>query len=166
MLIARLDTNAEEFGHRRRKHVLLRHVPEAHPAHDETPDRDGGAIERQRRNDDVDARAVREARIDHRARFVDPASHPTGDPLRDVKQVLPVAEPHVDPFQPAAPLDIHRLHAVDEYVGDLRVEKQRFDGTQPLDVVHELGNHPLPVHRTETRHAGVFGIEECEQLAG
>ena len=54
----------------------------------EAPDRDRGAVDRQRRNHDVDARAVRQARVDHRAELVDAAAERGQDALDRVPQRL------------------------------------------------------------------------------
>ena len=58
----------------------------------ELPDGDDGADERQRLDDRVDARAVGQARVDARARLVDPAAHRGDDPVDDPEDVLVVEE--------------------------------------------------------------------------
>ena len=58
----------------------------------EFADRDVRAVERQRREHDVDAGAVLEPRIDHRAGFVDAAADRGGDALADVGDMRGVAE--------------------------------------------------------------------------
>ena len=48
----------------------------------EFADRDAGAVDRQRREDDVDPAAVRQAAIDHRTGFVDAPAHACRNLLR------------------------------------------------------------------------------------
>ena len=60
----------------------------------EAADAEARPVERQRRNDGVDARAVRQARVDDGLRFVDAAAHLRDDLLDDVQQVRVVLEPH------------------------------------------------------------------------
>ena len=50
----------------------------------ELSNRDVGPVQRQRRKYDVDPAAVLQARIDHRARLIDPATDRGGDALADV----------------------------------------------------------------------------------
>ncbi len=63
------------------------------------------AVEHERRQDDVDAAAVGEPRVDHRARLVDAAPDRGGDALRDPDEMLGVAKPGVGLFELAAALD-------------------------------------------------------------
>ena len=72
----------------------------------EFADRDRGAVERQRRDDDVDAAAVGETGVDQRPRLVDAAADARHDLGADVHQVLVVAELDVGQFELAAPFDI------------------------------------------------------------
>ena len=51
-----------------------------------------GAVQRQRRNDRVEARAVGQAGVDHRADFVDAAADLRDDAVDDLHQVVVVAE--------------------------------------------------------------------------
>ena len=54
----RLHRDTEQLRHCRRHHPALSHIVETRAPHDEAPDRDGGAIERERRNNYVDAGPV------------------------------------------------------------------------------------------------------------
>ena len=58
----------------------------------EFADRDGGAAQRERRDDDVDAAAVLEAGVGERRGLVDAAADLVDDPLGDLEQMLLVAE--------------------------------------------------------------------------
>ena len=61
-----------------------------------------------------------------------PPADPAGDPLRDVEQVLGIAEADFDGLEPAAALDKDRAHAVDQNVGDPAVQEQRLDRSPAL----------------------------------
>ena len=74
MTFSRAATTAWSIEHRR---VIERSRPgrPAPACRSETADREQRAVERQRRNDRVDARAVGQPGVHHRARLVDPAAH-------------------------------------------------------------------------------------------
>ena len=146
--------------------MALGHVVEARPPHHEAPDGDRGAVERERRDDDVDPRSIGEARVDHGARLVDAPPDAPGDALRDVHQVLGIAEADVHRLQSPAAFDICGAGAVDQDVGDALVLQQGLDRTESLDVVHELRDHPLAVERTQLRGVGLARLEEGEELGG
>src|SRR5262249_42648808 len=76
-------------------------------------------VERQRRHDDVHARAVRQARVADRRGIVDPATYLADDALADVEQLVIVAEADSGLLNLAADLDVHGLGAVHHDVGDV-----------------------------------------------
>ena len=84
--------------HRRRHAFVLEQVLYRQRAAAEAADRQDRPVDGQRRDDGVYARAVRQARIDHRARFVDPAPHARDDLLDDLHQVGVVVEGDVGQF--------------------------------------------------------------------
>ena len=93
MTFSRLATAAlQEVEHRLRQRLALDEVLRAEPVGAEAADRQRRAVERQRRNDRVDARAVLQARVDHRARLVDAAADRADDALDDLHQVPVVLE--------------------------------------------------------------------------
>jgi hypothetical protein len=108
----------------------------------EAPDRDQRPVHRERRDDGVDARTVRQARVDHRTRFVDAAAHARDDLLDDLHEVGVVVEGHLGQFQPAAPLDVHLVERVNQDVGNGRVVQQRLERAEAehfvLDVEHQV----------------------------
>jgi hypothetical protein len=73
----------------------------------EAPDRECGTVERERRNDRVDTRAVTQARIDHRRRFIDPAPDLRDDAVDDQHQMLIILEGHVGAMKLAELFDVH-----------------------------------------------------------
>ena len=68
----------------------------------EAADGQRGPIERQRRNDGVDARTIGQARIDHRRGFIDSAADTRHDAVDDLQQMAVVAEHRIDLLQDAA----------------------------------------------------------------
>ena len=78
----------------------------------ELADGERGAVDGERRGDDVDAGAVRQARVADRRGFVDPAADLADDALADVHQLRVVAEADV------GELDLARHF--DEAVGPAR----------------------------------------------
>src|SRR6185437_8076012 len=84
-----------------------------------------GAVDGQRRSDDVDAAAVRKARVADRARFVDAAADLADDALADIEKLLVVAEADAGLLDLAVHLDEDLLGAVDHDVGDVVARQQR-----------------------------------------
>ena len=97
------------------------------------------AVDGQRRDDDVDAAAVLQPGIADRAGFVDPPADAGDDPLRDVHDVLIVAELNVRELELAAPLDVDLLGPVDHDVGDALVPEQRLERPEADHVVDDGG---------------------------
>ena len=99
-------------------------------------------VQRQRRNDRVDAASVAQSRIDHRADLVDAAADLRDDAVDDLPQVRIVAEAHFRALQPPATLDVNPVVAVHQDVRDGHVLEERFQRPQAEglvhDVVHEL----------------------------
>ncbi len=69
--------------------------------------RENRTIHRQRRNDDVDARSVGQARIAHGRRFVHPPPHLGDDLVDDVAQMRLVLEHDIGLLQHAGPLHVN-----------------------------------------------------------
>src|SRR5204863_3539518 len=90
----------------------------------EFTDRDGGAAQRQRRDDDVDAAAVLEAGVAERGGLVDTAADLVDDALGDLEQMLLVAELDRRDLELALALDVTLLGAIDHDVADRRVGQQ------------------------------------------
>ena len=119
------DRRAQEIEHRLRHRLALDEVVGAEPAGAKPPNRERRAVDRERRDDRVDARAVPQARVDHRARLVDAAADGADDALDDLHQVPVVPEDDVGQLEPAVPLDVDLIEAVDEDVRDVGVAQQR-----------------------------------------
>ena len=102
-----------------------------------------GSVQRQRRNDGVDARSVLKPRVDNRLRLVDAAAHLRDDLLDDVQQVRVVLEPHRGLRELSVSLDVNLVVAVHQNVGNAGLFEQRFERPQPQhfvqDFLHDLG---------------------------
>ena len=87
----------------------------------EFTNRDGGAAQRQRRDDDVDAAAVLQAGVGQRRGLVDAAADLVDDPLGDLEQMLLVAELDLGELQLALAFDEGLVGTVDHDVADRRI---------------------------------------------
>ena len=85
------DGRLQELAHRLRPRLAPDQVVGAELVGAETANREHRAVQRQRRDDRVDARSVGQPRVDHRARFVDAAADRADDALDDLLQVPLVA---------------------------------------------------------------------------
>ena len=107
------------------------------------------AVDRERRDHGVDARAVGQAGVDHRARLVDAAADPGDDLVDRASQVALVGEPGGHRSQPAVLLDEDRVVAVDHDLGDVAVVQELLDRPVADDVVADLLGDPQPVARAQ-----------------
>ena len=111
----------------------------------EAADRERRAVECKRRNDCVDTRAVGQARIDHRRRFIDASADARHDAIDNKHEMLVVLEDDVGDMQLAVLFDVNLVVAVDEDVGDLVVAKQRLEWAQAEQLVFEFLDQPAAV---------------------
>ena len=139
----------QEIDHFRGQRLLGHQVLGLDRPHAEAADRHHRAIQGQRRNDGVDAAAVRQSAVHHGTGLIDAPPGLAHDPLNDVQQVVVVVEGNVGPLQLAAALHVNGLRAVDEDVGDGRVLQQRFERAQPERLVEHLVDQPLALLAVE-----------------
>src|SRR6185295_11550602 len=99
---------------------------------------EGGAVDRQRRNDGVDAGAVGEAGVADRRGFDDAPADLADDALADVEQLLIVAEADAGLLDLAGDFDEHRAGAVDHDVGDVVARQQRLQRAVAEHVVADI----------------------------
>ena len=104
----------------------------------ETADGEAGAIDGERRNDGVDARAVRQARVHHRRRFIDAASDRGNDAIDDAHQVGVVAELNVGGFEKTLALDVHLLKGVDQNIGNRGIGEKRLERAQSENFIENF----------------------------
>ena len=107
--------------------------------------------ERERWDDRVDAGAVRQARVDHRARLVDATADRGDDPVDDAHDVVVVLEDDVGELQTAAPLDVDLARAVHHDFGDGLVAEERFQWTEADDLIGDLLEHANALGPSESQ---------------
>ena len=125
----------------------------------ETPNRHARAVERQRRDDHVDARAVLQPGINHRARLVDAATDGTDDPFDDLHQVLVVAEDDVRLLDPTVALDEHLAGLVDQNVGDLGVLEQQLQRSETKELVEHVRRQRFALEQAQ-RNRLALAVED------
>ncbi len=129
---ATADEDAAAPADRRLQRLPLRHGQGAErdqlvgpgPAGAEAPDRDQRPVDRQRRDHDVDPRAVGEAGVDHRAELVHPAAQRRQDALDRVAQLLLVGEGDGGRLDAPAALHIDGAGTVDHHLLDGGIGEQ------------------------------------------
>ena len=107
------------------------------------------AVERQRRDDRVDAAAVGETRVDHRRRFVDAPADRRDDLLDDPQQVLLVLEPHGARLEHSEAFDEDAVVAVDQDIGDRWILEQRLERTKAEEFVEDVADELLALGLVE-----------------
>ena len=117
----------QEVQHRLRQRLALDEVLRAEPIGAEPANRQHRAVQRERRNDRVDTRAVLETRIHHRTRLVDTPADRADDALDDAQQVRIVLEDEVGRLELAFTLDVDLIRLVDQDVRDARIGEQRLE---------------------------------------
>ena len=135
----------------RRDRAEIDHVVERQTLLRELADRDERAGERQRRDDHVDAASVREARIDHRRRLVDPAADLRDHLVDDAAQVRVVVEANRRLVEPALALDPDVAGAVDHDLRDRVVGEKPLERAVAEDVVRDLLAEALAVVARQRR---------------
>ena len=98
---------------------------------------------------DVDARAVEQARVAQRMRFIDPAADRRDDLVDDAQQMRLVLEAHAGRLEHAAALDVDAFVAVDQDVVDGRVLEQRLERPEPGHLVEDFGDEVVELLRVE-----------------
>ena len=106
-------------------------VVDAELASRELADGEARARERQRRDDGVDARAVLEARVDHRRRLVDAAAERRDDALDGRAQRVLRGEARAGELEPPAALDVDGGAVDDHDFGDGRIGEESSSGPRP-----------------------------------
>src|SRR3984893_7172902 len=97
-----------------------------------------GPVDRKRRGDDVDARAVGKTRVADWRSVVDPAPHLTDDTLTNVHQLRVVAKADVGQLDLAADLDEGAGGAVHHDVGNVVAAKKRFEGPVAKNIIADI----------------------------
>ena len=147
------------LGHRLQRHQIVG----LQPLGRESANREQRTVHRERRDDRVDARSVRQARVHHRRAVVHAAADGRHDAVDDAHQVLVVLERRGHALQLAAALDEDVLVGVDQDVTDGRVVQQRLDRAEPEHVVQQLDEKHFAL--AEAERDVFFGEQLAEQRA-
>ena len=128
----------QDLGAFRRDRAELDQLVERELVLLELADGERGAVERERRHDHVDARAVRQARVADRRGFVDAPADLADDALADVEKLLVVAEADAGLLNLAGDFDVDRAGAVHHDVGDVVARQQRLERAVAEHVVADV----------------------------
>ena len=132
----------EQLAQRRRPRPDRDEVVRREARATEAADREHRPVDRERRDDDVDPRAVRQPRVHERLGLVDAPAERREDPLDRVAQIGLRVERDAGVLDPAGPLDEDRARAVDHDLVDGRVAQQRLERAEPEgpldDAAHEV----------------------------
>ena len=166
---AAADEDAAALRHRGRQRLQLAlgqrprldQLPRAGPADAEAADREDRPVDRQRRDHDVDPRAVGEPGVDHRAQLVDPSPERSEDPLDRVPQLLLVGKPGLGGLDPPAALDEDGLGAVDHHLLDRGIGEQVLERSEADGVAEDPGDHRVAVGVAEQ---GRLPVDQCAHL--
>src|SRR5581483_3758331 len=137
---ARLDGGGEQFCHRRPQRADLDQLVEVERFLGKLADRHQWAVDADRTHGNVDARAVLQAGVAQRMRFVDAAADGGNDLVDDAQQVLLVLETNGQRLQHAAALHVDAFMTVDQDIADRRVLEQRLKRAETRHFVEYLGN--------------------------
>ena len=153
----------EEVEHRLRHRAQRDEVVGLQPLGREPANREQRAVHGERRNDRVDARSVRQARVHHRRAVVHAATDGAHDAIDDAHQVPVVLERRLDAVQRAPALHEDMLVRVDQDVAHRRVAQERLERPEAEHVVDELGEERLALAEAERRV--LFGEQLGQQRA-
>ena len=137
---ARLHGGGQQLRHLRLDRADLDQLVQVERLLGEFADRHQRAVDADRPHRDVDARAVEQARVAQRMRFIDPAADRGDDLVDDAQQMRLVLEAHAARLEQAAALDIDAFVAVDQDVADGRVLEQRLERAEPRHLVEDFGD--------------------------
>ena len=129
--------------------MILDHVAGGNRVAPETADGKASAIQCERRNDRVHARAIGQAGIDHGRRFIDAPAHAGDNALDDLHEVLVVFERQAGQFQFAGALNVNPVEAVDQNVGDCGIFEQGLERTEAENLVENFARKALAFGEAE-----------------
>ena len=117
----------------------------------EAANRERRTVDRQRRDDDVDPRAIGEPPVHHWAELVHSAAKGGQDPLDRVAKRLLRGEPDLRRLDPPAALDVDLAGPIDHHLGDRGVREHLLERAEadrvPQDQLADAGTAPLREHR-------------------
>jgi hypothetical protein len=95
----------QQFGHRRAQRADVDQAIDVEWPFGELANRHQRPVDRDRADGDVDARTVRQARVDHGRGLIDPPTDAGDDLIDDAQQVRLILEADIGALQPAVTLD-------------------------------------------------------------
>ena len=147
----RFDAAFQELQHAFGQGELRHQVLALERVAAETADGEQRAVHGDRRNHGVDARAIGQARVHHRRRFVDAAAHAGNDFFDDAQQVGVVLELHRGAVQFAAAFHVDAVRRGHQDVADGGVLQQRFERAEAEDLIQDLLDDAVLFHQAEGR---------------
>ena len=147
----------QEHDHFRRERSEPQQVFERQRLRPETANRQRRSVDRQRRDDRVQTRAIRQASVHHRRRLINAAADLRHDAVDDLQQVFVIAKRHLVPLDAAVLFDEHVLRPVDHDVRDAGLFQQNFQRAEAERFVENFFDQPFSFRAIEQR---VFGIAE------
>ncbi len=138
-VLALLDADLEKRRHRCRQRAVADQVVGVELASCELADGQRRALERERRDDRVDARAVFQPRVDHRRRLVDAAAERRDDALDDAHHGAIARKRCTVLHKATEALDVDLVEAIDHDLGHSFVGEQVFERAQvqrPRSALH------------------------------
>ncbi len=133
-----MDARLEKHRHRLRQRAEGNQLLHGQRRLGEFTDRDRRAVERERRDDDVDARAVGQTRVAKRARFVDAAAERRENLVDDAAAAFHVEELDRRETEPAFLLGVNGLVAVHHDLGDRVVLEQLLERAETDHLVDDV----------------------------
>jgi hypothetical protein len=146
-----LDDAAQELGELLRQTADLDELVHVDRHACELADREQRAVDRERRDDCIDARAIGETRVDHRGGLVHVPAHGRDDLVDDAQEVRIVLEAHPGRHQEPLVLDEDPLVGVDQDVGDRVVLQQGLQRAESRELVQDLLGEPIALGVVELR---------------
>ena len=135
-----LDAGGQEVRRLRRDGAEVDQVVHRVRVARELPDGEDRPPQRERRDDRVDAAAVRQAGVHHRRGLVDPAADLGDDLVDDAEEVRVVDERRLRQLDLARTLDVDPVGPVDHDLADVVLPEQRLEWPVAQDVVGDLAD--------------------------
>src|SRR5256884_3220360 len=152
----RLDTRFEEAGRLGGQRPEADQILDREGFAGKLPDRERCPIDRERRNNGIDAGAVGKPAVNHRRVVIDTASHECGDLANDADQIRLARKGHVREGELSFAFDVDLAGTVDHHFADaVFVEQRRYWTVIPRIQASRLGGRfeLREVERNSRTHA-------------
>ena len=114
----RLDARSEKVDHSCGDRIHRDHIARGESKLGELAYADAGPYEGERRNDDIDAGAVRKACIHHWAALVNAPSERRDDAIYDAQHLTRIAKPDITLPEKPIPLDVYLIRTIHQYLSN------------------------------------------------